>query len=87
LISPVLDFATFGGVEEPFTSAILLPSYAATLKEREGPVVREQLFDVERYASSDYLLDYLRGPRDTAAVARMVDRVTALTGLDPDLVK
>jgi carboxypeptidase C (cathepsin A) len=87
LVSPVLDFATFGGVNEPFTSAILLPSYAAAAREKKGPVARDQLADVERYASGDYLLDYLRGPRDSAAVGRMVDRVTALTGLDPALVR
>jgi carboxypeptidase C (cathepsin A) len=87
LISPVLDLATIGGGEESFTSAILLPSYAAAMKEREGPVAREQLSEVEQYASGDYLLDYVRGPRDAAAVARMVDRVTALTGLDLALVK
>jgi carboxypeptidase C (cathepsin A) len=87
LISPVLNFATFGGVNEPFTSAILLPSYAAAQRERNGPVTRDQLADVERYASGDYLNDYLRGPRDLAAVARMTDRVVAFTGLDPALVR
>ena len=87
LISPVLDFAGFGGVNQPFTAAILLPSYAAAARERNGPVTREQLADAEQYASGDYILDYLRGPRDAAAVGRMVDRVTALTGLDPALVR
>ena len=50
-------------------------------------MTRDQLADVEQYASGDYLLDYLRGPRDAAAVARMVERVTAITGLDPALVR
>jgi carboxypeptidase C (cathepsin A) len=87
LISPVLDFAGFGGVNEPFTAAILLPSYAAVEREQSGPVTRDQLADVERYARGDYLSDYLRGPRDLAAVARMVDRVSAFTGLDQALVR
>ena len=87
LISPVLDFATFGGVNEPFTSAILLPSYAAAAREKNGPATRDQFADVEQYAGGDYLIDYLRGPRDLAAVGRMVDRVAALTGLDPALVR
>jgi carboxypeptidase C (cathepsin A) len=87
LISPVLDFAAFGGVNEPFTAAILLPTYAAAARERNGPVTREQLADAEQYAAGDYILDYLRGPRDAAAVARMADRVAALTGLDPALVR
>jgi carboxypeptidase C (cathepsin A) len=87
LISPALDFAMLGDVGEPFPSAILLPSYAAAARERSGPVTRDQLADVEQYASGDYLLDYLRGPRDAAAVARMVERVSGLTGLDPALVR
>ncbi|MGA2794278.1 MAG: peptidase S10 [Roseiarcus sp.] len=86
LISPVLDFATMGA-NAPFSSALLLPSYAAAAREKNGPVTRDQLADVEQYASGDYLLDYLRGPRDAAAVARMVERVSALTGLDPALVR
>jgi carboxypeptidase C (cathepsin A) len=43
--------------------------------------------DVERYAAGDYLLDLLKGERDSAAVARVSARVAALTGLDPALVK
>ncbi len=87
LLSPVLDFATMEGSSQPISSAILLPSYAAAVREKNGPVTRDQLADVEQYASGDYLLDYLRGPRDAPAVARMVDRVTAITGLDPALVR
>ncbi|WP_158814423.1 S10 family peptidase [Methylocapsa sp. S129] len=87
LISPALDFATVTNANEPFSSAILLPSYAAAAREKNGPVTRDQLADVEQYASGDYLADYLRGPRDAAAVARMVDHVSALTGLDPALVR
>jgi carboxypeptidase C (cathepsin A) len=87
LISPVLDFAKFGGVNDPFTAAILLPSYAAAAREKNGPVARADLADAEQYAAGDYMVDYLRGPRDAAAVARMADRVAALTGLDPALVR
>jgi carboxypeptidase C (cathepsin A) len=87
LVSPVLDFAVFGGINDPFTAAALLPSYAAAAREKRGPVTREQMADVEAYAGGDYLLDYLKGPRDPAAVARMVDRVTMFTGLDPALVR
>ena len=87
LISPALDFSLLGDSSEPLPAAILLPSYAAAAREKNGPVTRDQLADVERYAGGDYLIDYLKGPGDAAAVARMVDRVTALTGLDPALVK
>jgi len=59
---------------------------AATL-DRAGKFDREALREVERYAAGDYLLDLLKGERDTAAVARISTRVAALTGLDPALVK
>ena len=87
MISPVLDFSKFGGVNDAFTAAILLPSYAAAAREKNGPVTRADLADAEQYAAGDYLIDYLRGPRDAAAVARMADRVAALAGLDPALVR
>ena len=86
LISPALELSE-RDPSDPFTWAIRLPSFAAVARERNGPVTREQLADVERYAGGDYLLDFLRGPRDAAAVARMVDRVSAFTGLDPALVR
>jgi carboxypeptidase C (cathepsin A) len=87
LISPVLDFITLGCANEPMPSAILLPSYAAAAREKSGAVTREQLADVEQYARGDYMLDYMRGPRDAAAVARMSERVATFTGLDPALVR
>jgi carboxypeptidase C (cathepsin A) len=83
LLSPVLDFRSFD-ILSPMTR---LPSYAAAYRERKGRVTREDVADVEQYARTDYLLDLLRGPNDAAAVARMVQHVTELTGLDPDLVK
>jgi carboxypeptidase C (cathepsin A) len=87
LISPALDIgAVSTRVGDPFGFVSRLPSYAAAFRERSGKVSREDLADVEQYASRDYLLDFLRGPKDAAAVARMVQHVSALTGLDPALV-
>ena len=48
---------------------------------------RADLADVEQYAVGDYLRDWLRGPRDAAAVARIDERVAALTGMDPATVR
>ncbi|RFB81492.1 S10 family peptidase [Methylovirgula sp. 4M-Z18] len=84
LISPVLNFAADEG---PWSLLNRLPSYAAAKREKSGPVNETQLSDVEQYATGDYLHDLLQGPRDRDAVARMVQRVAELTGLDPDLVK
>lgn len=87
LVSPLLDYGTTLGSIEPFSMATLLPSFAATAREKSGPVTRAQLADVEAYAGGEYLIDFLRGPRDAAAVARMVDQVSAFSGLDRALVQ
>ncbi len=84
LISPVLNFAADEG---PWSWLNRLPSYAAAKREKSGAVSEDQLADVEQYATGDFLRDVLRGPRDKDAVARMVQHVTELTGLDPNLVQ
>jgi carboxypeptidase C (cathepsin A) len=83
LLSPALQF----GGSELLSFVTRLPSFAAAFREKKGKVSRDDLADVEQYASHDYLLDLLLGPKDAAAVARMVQRVSELTGLDPDVVK
>ncbi len=88
LISPVLDFRAYiGGPNEPFTLLTRLPSYAAAYREKKGPVTPADLADVEQYAIGDYLQDWLRGPSDHAAVERMEQRVAALTGMDPQILR
>jgi carboxypeptidase C (cathepsin A) len=86
LISPALDFGGNGRAFDPFRWATRLPSMAATSRAGKGRVTPEMLADVEQYARTDYLVDLLRGARDDAAVARMSERVAALTGLDRALV-
>ncbi len=87
LISPVIDFRAMGSPNEALTWAIRLPSFAAVAREKNGPVTEAQLADVERYAGGDYLQDFMRGPRDAAAVGRMVDEVAKFTGLNHALVE
>jgi carboxypeptidase C (cathepsin A) len=88
MISPVIDFATFGDRRHvPMTWVAHLPSMAAAALDAKGQFDREALRDVERYAAGDYLIDLLKGERDAAAVARISAKVAALTGLDPALVK
>jgi carboxypeptidase C (cathepsin A) len=88
LVSPVLDFAHFNASsDDPFPYLTRLPSYAAALRETKGPVSRADLADVEQYATGEFLADFLRGPRDADAVARMSRRVAELTGLDPEVVR
>jgi len=88
LLSPVLDFGwkTQPG-HNPLPLAGLLPSAAAAQLERNGALTRDALGEAERYAAGDYVVDLLRGPQDEAAVRRVTERVSALTGLDPALVR
>jgi len=88
LVSPVLDFGWRGqGAHSPLSWAVRLPSMAATVLEAKGAFDRDALRDVEHYAAGEYLLDLLRGERDTAAVERISARVASYTGLDPTLVR
>jgi carboxypeptidase C (cathepsin A) len=88
MISPVIDFATFGDRRHvPMSWVAHLPSMAAAALDAKGQYNREALREVEHYAATDYLVDLLKGERDAAAVARISARVAALTGLDPALVK
>ncbi|HYA80102.1 MAG TPA: peptidase S10 [Methylocystis sp.] len=89
LVSPVLDFGAFFGGDSasPMAWAARLPTLTAVARETKGPVTRTAQADVEAYAEGDYVLDFLRGARDAAAVERMSARVAAFTGLEPALVK
>ncbi|APT31813.1 hypothetical protein MCBMB27_02522 [Methylobacterium phyllosphaerae] len=89
LLSPVLDF---GWLETPRANpwgyVLKLPSLAAGALERAGTVPTPALLgDAEAYASGAYLADLLKGPSDSAAVARMTEKVAPLVGLDPALVR
>lgn len=85
LVSPVLDFGWFEGVNNPLTHVARLPSYAAAARKLEGPDPRAGLKDVEAYAAQDYLVDLVRGVRDPAALARLAARVSAFANVDPAL--
>lgn len=87
MISPLLDLHLESESYDPFRWVDRLPSQVAAARARHGPVTRASVADAERYAATDYIADLLRGERDRAAVARMSDRVAALTGLDPALVR
>lgn len=86
IISPVLDF-NLKADGLPFSTAARLPSLVAAARAAKGqPLTREGLAEVEAYALGDYLVDVLKGPRDQAAVARILDKVQAMTGLDRDFL-
>jgi carboxypeptidase C (cathepsin A) len=85
LVSPVLDFGWLPQGTDPMALVGRLPSMAAIAAETAGKPI--DLGAVETYATSEFLTDLLRGPRDAAALDRLVPRVSALTGLDPALVR
>lgn len=88
LISPVLDFGGRRKSNPPLAYVSLLPSLAAAEMERRGEEVsRERLKSIEEYARGDYLEDLMRGPRDPAALQRVVSRVAEFTGLAESTVK
>ena len=89
LLSPVLDFAWLQSARTtPWGFVTRLPSFAAAALERSGTVpTRMAMAEAERYASGEYLADLLKGPNDREAVGRLSDRVGALAGLDPALVR
>jgi carboxypeptidase C (cathepsin A) len=81
LVSPVLDFREYQGSSmlQYMTS---LPTMAAVAREAKGPVRRNDLADVERYAQGEFLVDLVKGLADTEATTRLADKVAALTGID-----
>lgn len=88
MLSPVLDFTYQRDPRaSPLRWVVQLPAMAAVKLEREGKLSRQAVAEAESYASGEYLTDLLKGPRDRAAVKRMTDRVSALTGLDRALVE
>ena len=90
MISPVLDFASFGQRRHnPMGFVTRLPSMAATVmaQAQAAPLDRDALREVEAYASGDYLRDLMRGEADAEAIARMTPRVAAYTGIDPEQIK
>lgn len=88
LVSPVLDFSARRSTNPPVAYVSLLPSLAAAEMERRNEEVsRDRLRSVEEYARGDYLKDLMRGPRDSAALDRVVTRVAEITGLPEATVR
>ncbi|KQT90456.1 peptidase S10 [Methylobacterium sp. Leaf466] len=89
LVSPVFDFAWLQAPRTtPWGHVTKLPSLAAAAMERAGRTPsRAALAEAESYATGPYIADLLKGPGDSQAVARLGDRVGALTGLDPAFVR
>jgi carboxypeptidase C (cathepsin A) len=85
LVSPVLDFRDYSG-SSLLQYVASLPTMAAVAREAKadanGPVTRNDLADVERYARGEFLLDLVKGQADAEATTRLADKVAGLTGID-----
>ncbi len=90
LISPVMDFGTFRGPRHRTSMFIhTLPTIAAAAREAKGLAFksRDEQADVEAYARGAYLSDLMRGPRDVAALDRIVTKVAGYAGLPENVVR
>ena len=89
MVSPYLDPASGSGATalSPLPWMIDLPSMAAAHLEREGQLTPGAMATVEAYTRGEFALDLLKGRSDPQAVARLVQHVSQLTGLDPALVQ
>jgi carboxypeptidase C (cathepsin A) len=86
LISPILDMGG-SAVFNPMRLIALLPTYAAVNGAEHGDVSETSLADVEAYATGEFFQDQLKVAHDPAALERITSKVSALTGLDPALVR
>jgi carboxypeptidase C (cathepsin A) len=90
LVSPVMDFGQFRGPRHRMPMFVnTLPTIAAAAREAKGQPFksRDEQLDVEAYARGDYVQDFMRGPRDAAALDRMIKRVAVYAGLPEATVR
>ena len=88
LVSPYLNpTIDENGDLSPMAWIVTLPSIAAAHLERTHALTPEAMAGVIAYARGEYAQDLLKGRSDPQATARIVKRVTELTGLDEDFVR
>jgi carboxypeptidase C (cathepsin A) len=88
LVSPYLNpTIDENGDLSPMAWIVTLPSMAAAHLERTDKLTPTAMAGVTAYARGDYAQDLLKGRSDPQATARLVKRVTELTGLDEGFVR
>ena len=88
MVSPYLDPAAIGDDDSlsPLSWMINLPSMTAAHLESQGRLTPAAMSEVESYVRTQFVTDFLAGRSDPGAINRMVQKVSAYTGLDPALV-
>ncbi|HEV2596393.1 MAG TPA: peptidase S10 [Sphingomicrobium sp.] len=90
MVSPYLDPPALGNETSlsPLPWMIDLPSMAAGNFERQGRTLNATtMSEVENYATTEFVTDFLKGTSDKAATDRLSAHVASYTGLDPALVR
>ena len=88
LVSPYLNpTIDENGDLSPMAWIVTLPSMAAAHLERTDKLTPAAMASVIAYARGEYAQDLLKGRSDPQATARIVKRVTELTGLDEGFVR
>jgi carboxypeptidase C (cathepsin A) len=71
----------------PLPWMVTLPSITAAHLERENKFTPQAMADVIAYTEGEYAETLIKGRSDPAATAKMIAKVTEMTGLDPEFVK
>lgn len=87
LVSPALNSTAGDRDLSPVPWMLTLPSIVAANFERQGKLTDATMAPVLDYVRGEYASDLLKGNSDPQATARIVKKVTELTGLDPKFVK
>jgi len=88
LVSPYLNPSEESdGDLSPLPWMMTLPSITAANLERQHKLTPEAMQDVINYTQGEYATTLLKGRSDEAGQQKMIQRVTEMTGLDPQFVK
>jgi carboxypeptidase C (cathepsin A) len=88
LVSPYLNPGQDDNEDlSPLPWMMTLPSITAAHLEREKKLTPEAMAEVIAYTRGEYATTLLKGRADEAGQQKMIQRVTEMTGLDPQFVK
>ncbi|HEX4037484.1 MAG TPA: peptidase S10 [Acidobacteriaceae bacterium] len=88
LVSPYLNpTIEQNGDLSPIPWMVTLPSITAANLERQGKLTPEAMQSVIAYTLGDYATTLIQGRSNQAATDAMIQKVTQMTGLDPQFVK
>jgi len=89
LVSPALNFniRNDGLNYSPLPWMLTLPSIVASNLDRQHKLTSEAMQPVIAYDEGEYATALIKGSSDPAATDQMIQRVSEMTGLDPEFVK